>query len=204
MLGRLYLATLLVITSSSVFCGSAMSEQFGRFEGSVKVEWLDDGREMKTISRITYIDPNGLTWTVPAGTKTDGASTPKATWPMYPPFAGKYRKAALVHDYYCEKRTRSWEDVHNMFYFALRASGMDVVNSKIMWSAVYMHGPRWVVATKRSLHIQSDELTPEQAQKQFEMMADWVRKTNPSRREIERAIQDRTIHNMPENTQHIR
>ena len=188
MIRRIYIATIALVAGSILTIQTAIAEEFGRFEGSVQVEWLDDGREMKTISRVSYIDPKGMEWTVPVGTKTDGASTPQATWSMYPPYAGKYRKAALIHDYYCEIRTRSWRDTHNMFYNALRASGMDSLNSKIMWSAVFMQGPRWEVGTKRSLPTQSAELAPEQAKQQFEMLADWVRKKNPSREEIEQVI----------------
>ena len=188
MSGKLYFAAVFLAVSSFFVAGAAVSEQFGRFKGSVQVEWLDDGREMKTISEVSYIDPEGVSWTVPVGTKTDGASTPSATWSLYPPYAGKYRKAALIHDYFCEIKTRSWQDTHNMFYYALRASGMDGLHSKIMWSAVFMQGPRWDVGTKRSLRTRSAELTPEQATRQFEMLADWVRRENPSRQEIERAI----------------
>ena len=191
--GKFYFATLFLVVSSLFVTGSAMSQEFGRFKGSVQVEWLDDGREMKTISEVSYIDPEGVSWTVPVGTKTDGASTPSATWSLYPPYAGKYRKAALIHDYYCEIKTRSWRDTHNMFYSALRASGMDALNSKIMWSAVFMQGPRWEVGTKRSLPAKTDELTPQQATRQFEELAEWVRTKNPSREEIERAILDGEI-----------
>ena len=203
MSGKLYFTAFFLAVSSFFVSGASMSEQFGRFKGSVQVEWLDDGREMKTISEVSYVDPKGLVWTVPVGTKTDGASTPSATWSLYPPYAGKYRKAALIHDYYCEIKTRSWQDTHNMFYYALRASGMDSLHSKIMWSAVFMQGPRWDVGTKRSLRVRSHELTPEQATRQFQMMADWVRRENPSRQDIERAILEGKTPAISEKTKHI-
>lgn len=190
MSGILRVAALVLIANSVLVVGPAMGERFGRFEGSVQVEWLDDGRYMKTISKISYIDPQGRAWVVPAGIKTDGASTPQASWTMYPPYAGKYRKAALIHDYYCEIKTRSWEDTHDMFYSALRASGMDALNSNIMWGAVYMQGPRWQVGKKRSLRMPAEALTPAQAQQDFELMADWIRKAKPSRRQIAQAISE--------------
>lgn len=39
--------------------------------------------------------------TVPAGYLTDGASVPRALWPLIPPW-GAYGQAAVVHDLLCE------------------------------------------------------------------------------------------------------
>jgi hypothetical protein len=59
------------------------------------------------------------------------------------PFSGKYRKAAVIHDYYCEERVRSWEATHKMFWEAMLAAGVGEKKAEIMYSAVYLHGPRW-------------------------------------------------------------
>jgi hypothetical protein len=68
------------------------------------------------------ISTPGLEWNVPNGYKTDGASVPAALWALYPPFTGSYRSAAVIHDYYCDNKERSWQDTHKVFYFAMRAA----------------------------------------------------------------------------------
>ena len=80
---------------------------------------------------------------MPAGAKTDGASIPRILWLTYPPFTGKYRQAAVVHDYYCQLRSRTWKDTHKVFYDAMRTSGVPEKTAKIMYGAVYGFGPRW-------------------------------------------------------------
>jgi hypothetical protein len=59
------------------------------------------------------------------------------------PFSGKYRKAAVIHDHYCESRIRPWQTVHNMFHKAMLAAGVDKVKADAMFAAVYAFGPRW-------------------------------------------------------------
>ncbi len=80
---------------------------------------------------------------MPAGAKTDGASIPRILWVTYPPFTGKYRLAAVVHDHYCQQRSRRWKDTHKVFYEAMRTSGVPEKTAKVMYGAVYGFGPRW-------------------------------------------------------------
>ena len=78
-------------------------------------------------------------------TIVDGASIPEAFWSFIGgPFEGKYRNASVVHDFYCDTRTETWEDVHMVFYNGMRAAGVDPITAKIMYSAVYNFGPRWL------------------------------------------------------------
>ena len=44
----------------------------------------------------------GLWIEVPAGFETDFASVPRLFWPLFPP-TGKWRRAAIVHDYLCDQ-----------------------------------------------------------------------------------------------------
>jgi hypothetical protein len=54
---------------------------------------------MTILSSITYTDPRGRVWGVPAGFVTDGASIPMELWGLVgSPFTGKYRVAAVFHD----------------------------------------------------------------------------------------------------------
>jgi hypothetical protein len=85
-----------------------------------------------------------LEWAVPSGAKVDGASIPRGLWTIFgAPFTGKYRKASVVHDHFCDSKTRPWEATHRAFYDAMLASGEDIVRAKLMYYAVYRFGPRW-------------------------------------------------------------
>ncbi|TNC82812.1 MAG: hypothetical protein C9356_02790 [Oleiphilus sp.] len=117
---------------------------YGRYEGEILAEWGPDGRTMTLKSEITYIDQAKKRWPVPENTEVDGASIPRIFWSVIGgPFEGRYRNASVIHDYYCDTKLENWEDVHEMFYNAMRASGTDEAKAKMMYYAVYLGGPRW-------------------------------------------------------------
>src|SRR5262249_55605294 len=129
---------------------SASAQQaFGEFKGRVVVSFLPDGRNVKLEEPFGYKDPNGRDWDVPSGMVTDGASVPQVFWITHPPFTGKYRSAAIIHDYYCQTKSMPWREVHGVFYNAMRASGVDERTAKVMYAAVYNFGPRWGLDTGR-------------------------------------------------------
>ncbi len=123
----------------------ASAEDFGRYEGTVQTEWIPgDGRRMKLLSRFDYFDPNGVNWDAPAGWIVDGASIPQFAWSFIGgPFEGKYRDASVLHDVACDRKSKPWEDVHLMFYYAMLASNVEGWRAKVMYAAVYHFGPRW-------------------------------------------------------------
>lgn len=91
-----------------------------------------------------YVDRNGVGWQTNKGAETDGASIP----PLLQPFVGSpwedgYIRAAVIHDWYCDRHVRSWQDTHLVFYNAMLASGLNVAKAKLMFYAVYSFGPRW-------------------------------------------------------------
>ncbi len=105
-----------------------------------------------TRNTLKFVDARGQTWVAPAGILTDGASIP----PLFVPLIGdprspEFLNAAVVHDSYSAESNRDtpyyhaapWQDVHRMFYDALRVSGTPPVKAKIMYAAVYLGGPRW-------------------------------------------------------------
>ena len=57
-----------------------------------------DGQHVEFAEPLHYQTNAGTIITAPAGTKSDGASTPPIMWTLLPPF-GKYWLAALLHDY---------------------------------------------------------------------------------------------------------
>lgn len=117
---------------------------FGRFEGTVRTEWFDDGRRMRLLADFAYVDHYRIRWEAPRGWIVDGASIPQLAWSVIGgPFEGRYRKASVIHDVACDQRNRSWESVHEAFYNAMRLAGEDIIRAKVMYGAVYHFGPRW-------------------------------------------------------------
>src|SRR5687767_15087853 len=102
---------LLLIVVATLFAAHSAKAQ-SRFEGEIMLQEQRDGRNMKLTQPFGYIDSKGQLWQVPAGTETDGASIPRIFWVTHPPFTGKYRRAAVIHDHYCRIQSRSWQDTH--------------------------------------------------------------------------------------------
>ena len=91
-----------------------------------------------------YIDAKGMGWQTNKATKTDGASIP----PLLQPFVGSpwedgYIRAAVIHDWYCDRHVRTWRETHRVFYDAMLASGLQKPKAKLLFYAVYAFGPRW-------------------------------------------------------------
>lgn len=114
------------------------------YTGRPRFEWDEDGRIMTLLNRFAFVDDAQLVWSVPAMAQVDGASIPQFAWSILgSPFVGRYRKASVVHDWYCDIRTREWKATHRMFYEAMRASKVSGAKARIMYAAVYYAGPRW-------------------------------------------------------------
>ena len=123
---------------------AAAGGEWGRFEGRVVAEWLDDGRDMQLVEPFAYVDETEINWLAPAKSVVNGASIPRAFWSVIGgPFVGRFRNASVVHDVACVERTRNWREVHRMFYEACRCADAPLIKSKIMYYAVYHFGPRW-------------------------------------------------------------
>jgi hypothetical protein len=173
----------LVAAVALSFTASAQSG-LGSFEGEVVAQFMRDGRNMQLNKPFAYVDPSGRRWDVPAGMITDGASIPRALWLCCPPFTGKYRLAAVVHDHYCQTKSRTWQDTHMVFYSAMRAAGVAEKQAKLMFSAVYEFGPRWGSGDRKIRPMVS---TTEQ-QKTIDQLKAWIEQDNPSIDEITRRI----------------
>jgi Protein of unknown function (DUF1353) len=157
----------------------ALGESFGHYIGKFVAEFADDGRKVTLLEPFGYVDPAGKEWNVPDGYKTDGASVPAALWALYPPFTGNYRSAAVIHDFYCDNKERSWQDTHMVFYFAMRASHVDEKTAKLMYVAVYLFGPRWGPGTGPGQRSAPVEATPERQQQLVKELQGLVEKENP-------------------------
>jgi len=163
------------------------AQDFGKFEGRIVASFLRDGRNMKVEKAFAYVDASGARWEVPAGTITDGASIPRILWVKYPPFTGAYRQAAVVHDHYCQTRSRPWKQTHEAFYNAMRASGVRETEAKTMYTAVYYFGPRWGLGTTKRGPRPAFGDDADQA-KTLKSMEDWIARENPSLEEISKRL----------------
>jgi hypothetical protein len=124
---------------------SAQAPNYGTFVGSFAGAFLEPpGWRFRLSEDLAYIDPGSKRWIAPKDAIVDGASIPRVFWtPIGGPFEGEYRNASAVHDVACDKRSDPWQDVHRMFYFAMRAGGVSERKAGLMYAAVYKFGPRW-------------------------------------------------------------
>jgi hypothetical protein len=165
---------------AAVGAHAALAEsKFGHFVGNFVAEFANDGRKVTLKEPFGYVDPAGTEWNVPEGYKTDGASVPAVLWALYPPFTGSYRSAAVIHDYYCDNKERSWEATHEAFYFAMRAADVTEKTAKLMYTGVYLFGPRWGPGTGPGQRNASLKATPEQQEVVVKELEALVDKENP-------------------------
>ena len=176
----------------------------GRFEGDVVVEWLEHrgaDRDMQLRENFAFVDDAGTRWNVPARAVINGASIPQTFWTLFgPPFVGDYRRASVVHDYYCDVRTRPSASVHRMFYNACRAGGVSFVRAKSMYAAVATFGPNWTIdqavvssrgleSTRRVEILEKGlQLDTRMEMDEFMELKNEIEKTDPSLDEIDARI----------------
>lgn len=176
-----------VIAVLVCLAGVAAGEAPGRFTGEAVLMPLKDGRNMQLVKPFGYVDPEGKAWEVPAGATTDGASIPRVLWVTHPPFTGKYRLAAVVHDYYCQERSRGWKETHKVFYDAMRTSGVPEQTAKVMYGAVYKFGPRWGPGSERAAGVR-EHLSVDKQMRFVRDLTAWIKRDNPSAEEIGDAV----------------
>ncbi len=141
---QLKLLVIVLLGGLLPWISGAMAQRAGQFNGDLVLKALPDGRLMELKESFSFTDEKGITWSVPSGTKVDGASIPSVFWSLIgAPFTGKYREASVIHDYYCDTKSRHWKAVHKVFLNGMLARGVDEYQAKLMYLAVYRFGPRW-------------------------------------------------------------
>src|ERR1700682_2562521 len=156
------IAVLLVSCSSGKgpgwTAGAEQSHKWGYYTGQPVTRWESDGRSMTLLSELRYIDPKGVVWIAPTGSKVDGASIPRSLWSlMGGPFEGKYRNASVLHDVAYEEHIRPWQECDRMFYNAMRCSGVSALEAKTMFYALYRFGHHGVFAIKKAKRVKQTE-----------------------------------------------
>lgn len=205
---RYFLAKLAALSAIASTTPSFAKAEFGYFDGDVVVRWTFGksipARGMQLLEKFAYIDATAKRWEAQKGYIVDGASIPRIFWTLVgSPFVGRYRRASVVHDYYCTVKTEPWEDVHEMFYNACRAGGVPEGKAKLLYAAVYARGPRWPEPTRTvtrraakkkaaaKVRLKASTPTPEfltsppkEDQPQLQEFLDWAEENSPSLEEI--------------------
>ena len=198
------LLTCLLIQIATVSVGFSQSvavlPHTDYFAGSIIVQWIEhDGpdRDMQLMNDFSYIDPNGKEWKVPTGAIIDGASIPQALWSFVgSPFVGDYRRASVVHDYFCDNKSERSEDVHRMFYHAARAGGVADSFAKRMYGALVYAGPKWELIQIRAFDGTIETIpeplpTPIVSEEQLAQIAAWIESASPTLDQIDLYVKRR-------------
>jgi hypothetical protein len=102
-----------------------------------------------------------------------------------PPFIGDYRRASVVHDYYCQTKNEPWKAVHRMFYEASVVGGVSEIKAKIMFAAVYAGGPRCPVKGRLGATYRPN---PNISNEQMHEITRWIKNNNPGLGDIEKRL----------------
>lgn len=137
-------ALLAILVYSGAWAQTPQPSAYGRFPDTLDLRMSRDGRTATLLAPFEFIDQRSKKWLAPKGVTVDGASIPQVLWSVVgSPWTGRYREASVVHDFYCDTRTEPWQSVHRVFYDAMLANGVEELQAKIMYAAVYRFGPRW-------------------------------------------------------------
>ena len=194
----------LILPATLVACGSgkgpawmksaAQSHPWGYYSGAPVTRWENDGRSMTLLNALRYTDPKGTVWVAPAGSRVDGVSIPRSLWSlMGGPFEGKYRNASVLHDVAYDQHIRPWRECDRMFYSAMRCSGVNALEAKTMYYALYRFGHHGVFIVKRAKPVKPRELAQNEEypraipvdQNEIDNTRQWIRNTEPSLEQIE-------------------
>jgi hypothetical protein len=99
---------------------------------------------MVVLNELSYFDSAGKVWTARAGSVVNGASIPRPFWNLIgSPFCGRYRRASVIHDVYCNDGHEPWRAVHKVFEEMMETDKVPWLQRTLMAKAVMWFGPRW-------------------------------------------------------------
>lgn len=99
----------------------------------------EDGLNFVLQEPVTYTAADGTVITIPAGTTSDGASTPPALWPTIPPF-GAYWRAAFLHDYLYRDTEMPKDRCDSLLREAILSLGVSPVLADTIYEGVHLFG----------------------------------------------------------------
>lgn len=98
-----------------------------------------DGRNFTSLKDFSFTDKFGTVYIIPAGTTSDGASTPCEIWPTIPPF-GRYWLAAFFHDYLYRYTQLPKVLCDDLFEEAMISLGVSPLEADIIYEGVNLCG----------------------------------------------------------------
>jgi len=98
-----------------------------------------DGRNFVLLAPFTFVTKAGEIITVPAGTTSDGASTPRPIWNVIPPF-GVYWPAAYLHDYLYRDTQRPEAECDNLLSEAMASLNVEEAERIAIYEGVHLGG----------------------------------------------------------------
>jgi hypothetical protein len=131
------------------------------FFGNISLRLEPDNYTIETLDSFGFKDSRGLLWDVPKGMRFTGAAIPRTMWSLFGgPFTGEYTVSSVLLEHHSTLRTRSYEEVQNMFFESLLKSNVDAVKAKIFYTAIKTFGPRWNVPPSAEAQPGNNTLLP--------------------------------------------
>ena len=98
-----------------------------------------DGHNFTLVGDVHYLSKDNTDILIPAGSQSDGASTPCAIWNIIPPF-GPYWRAAFLHDFLYRCTTIPKEQCDSIFREAMLEYGTSFSEAETIYAAVALVG----------------------------------------------------------------
>ena len=185
---------LLAAITAACWCTIALSAGHAGFSGKVVVELVDEiefAHKLRLLDDFAFTDAGGKVWLAPKGGILDGESVPRELYSVTGlPFPAEYRKAAVVHDYFCRVRTEPWRQVHRTFFDASLVEGVSENQAKSLYAVVYAGGWRWEPngsSCYRSCHAAATSLAwkPAVTSAEVQPVLQWITQNGPTLDEID-------------------
>lgn len=118
-----------------------------------------DGRNIMVCEPLVYHSTDGTVYTVPIGSTSDGASTPRFIWSIIPPF-GKYFLAAVLHDRLYRNTVFSKALCDNILHEACLSLGDNKVEAWEIYEGVKLGGHSSFNLDRKNLAERLSQETP--------------------------------------------
>ena len=185
---------ILLAIASACLCTVTLAAEQAGFSGKVVVEFMDGiefAYKMRLLDDFAFTDAGGKVWLARKGGILDGEYVPRELYSLGGlPYPAEYRKAAVVHDYFCRVRTEPWRQVHRTLYHASVAEGVSESQAKALYAVVYAGGWRWEssgASCYRSCHAAAASLAwkPAVTRAEVQPVLQWIAQTEPTLDEID-------------------
>lgn len=167
------------------------------YSGRVVVELLDEiefVHKFRLLEDFAFVDAQGKLWTARKGGIVDDESIPRDLHILRGlPYIAEYRKAAVIHSYFCRTRTEPWKQVHRTLFAASVAEGVAETQAKALYAIVYAGGWRWEKRESscyRSCHAASESLAwkPAATGAEIEPVLQWIAQSDPDLDAIDQRV----------------